>query len=393
MAVNSRMTCVRSTHGWLLASALCLLPACSPDAAPSEERESIDEYNQAISGGVLDVGTPVANAVVRIHSFAPFLRPCTGVLVAPDVVLTHSWCVFRNPSDGTGAWQALTISVSVFFGRNAGDDSVSRRAWAVSQPPAQPPVPLWGLNHNLAALRLDTAVPGSVAVPRRVVTDPPVFGPTPRACLAGFGGGRDRTIVSGRWSWDPPIVASNGSYINASAEEGDQGAPAFFGDANGPVLGIFNHPTGPICTITYGAGRPTLWPPGFDTASWITQRDWLVGIVVSRPDFRFRATRIACVSGVQRVVSTLENWGTAAAAATDVSMTTPPATKPSGTFRTPVMSPLSSVSVSWPVRTYFSIPGEPVPHVVLRVDPANAVDEFDEWNNQVSVAAAAIPCF
>lgn len=150
---------------------------------------------------------------------------CTGVLIAPDLVLTAGHCLPRR--DGKAA-----------YGFEAGLDGQSRQARALGRRfpslPARPEGSL-KLANDLALLRLDSPIPPALVAPvSRLASMPPgaatFFGydraspdrlPEAAACA-----------LTGRW----PAVAPNVLAFDCPVVSGNSGGPVLLRDAKGWAL-------------------------------------------------------------------------------------------------------------------------------------------------------------
>lgn len=257
---------------------------------------------QPIEVGDNDVSNPVRNAVVRWGG-------CTGTLVAPDILISAHHCL-DDDIPYTGGWTAIE-PVWVRFGPDISNFlPFAARVIEVGTPP---------LGQDMVLLRLDRDVPASVAVPRPVYLDRPAplqAGSSQEYTIfqIGYGGGRDRRIMTGHdyFDWlspgsDKPV---NGFvYVadelgvgtrDTNIEGGDSGGPMTLNRPEGPVMGVLSH-WDPYGISTYGPGsadRPNL-------------RQWLRDqLPPQRPDLAVVSIRAkGCYETDPRIVVTIRNQG------------------------------------------------------------------------------------
>ncbi len=144
---------------------------------------------------------------------------CTGVLVAPDLVLTAAHCLFA------GGLPRPRETIAFRAGERAGDAIAERRIAQAAVPAdyvATDPDAARRLAADVALLRLETAIPAGTARPFRV--DRPVSGE--EVSVVSYGAGRD-TIPSRQAACR--ILGRQGSVLafDCDVTFGSSGAPVF----------------------------------------------------------------------------------------------------------------------------------------------------------------------
>jgi len=209
----------------LAISCLAFLSSCTP-------RPLILDAND-------DISSPPQDAVVRLGN------GCSGVLVAPTVILTAAHCMGSLAPVGGEAdiwrtddpqWQSFTDTMAINFGNDSRDFHGQAMADAYSMP---------GFD-DIAALRLTQPVPYNLAEPALVfIRHPDVdinstefrnYLGVRRFTISGWGGGRNiRQIVAASYGvfplnsfgvLQPNLMRLRGGG-GATLERGDSGSPAF----------------------------------------------------------------------------------------------------------------------------------------------------------------------
>ncbi|MEX1366860.1 MAG: trypsin-like serine protease [Nannocystaceae bacterium] len=376
--------------------ALGLALACSATACDVEsidddlQVDDLDDLDEddvefRIEIGTDDTSSTVRDAVARVGG-------CTGTLVGPDLLLTAAHCGFIDTAYFTGGWTNLPSGVPVSFGPDRSAPVLTRTATQVSAPPLHTGGPGWV--DDIVLLRLDASVPATVAVPRPVYLDHPA--PLLPYALGvetiyqvGFGGGRDRRIMTGGnyvdWltvpgyqhngfeydaDFEGPGIGDRGTNI----EGGDSGGPMLLNSDTGPVLGVLSH-WAPFGIATYGPG----------TGGRSPIRSWLTGkLPPQRSDFDvISVTAGGCTGtgGDPMVAVTIKNKGAVSRSAW-VDVFTGLASPPSvGDFSSIYrmsnnLAPEQTQTLSFAITSGFTSGW-----VDVVLDTTQTVDELDEGNN------------
>lgn len=261
----------------------------------------------AVEGGSTAANTRLNRSTVRITTIG---STCSGVLIAPDLVLTARHCIRHDipnpaphpPRAGFQDWElperfydfrhVLPNGANVLFGQDSNNPVLAAKAFEYSLPG----------DIDIAMLRLTQPVPKSVARPVDVVTDWGMKGGKLTRFLAeqefrvfGFGktsadGNFSNIMQEGRSNRAAfPCPAGSGGWTQGDVHRmclkgangtgvrsGDSGGPAYWFDANGKrhLVAIFQglesfHNGGRYETLWYGGGRSAGGARRGDTAGWI----------------------------------------------------------------------------------------------------------------------------
>ncbi len=228
---------------WLMA---LLGPACDP---PDPNELGV------LTQPVLD-GTPTT-AYEDVVAVRRGDAPCTGVLVAPDLVLTARQCAHPDADISTGCFRfsppEVQEDLSVVFGPNA---DMPLHEIAVVEHITEPEE---SCHDDLVLLRLATAVPSELAAPRP--TRSAAIVPGEPLTLVGYGrasggvtGIKHKATGTVRCVGGPPDCSATAGYLwsmalfeseDTTGCDGDGGAPAL--DADGLVIGLTSFATTMVC--------------------------------------------------------------------------------------------------------------------------------------------------
>ncbi|HVH97997.1 MAG TPA: trypsin-like serine protease [Enhygromyxa sp.] len=368
----------------ILASLSLPIAACDADDPASEQLDD-DDDSFRVEIGSNDVSSPVRNAVARVGG-------CTGTLVAPDLMLTAAHCGFINEAYFTGGWTTLPSPVTVQFGPDRDSPLLTRTATQVSAPPLHTSGPDWV--DDIVLLRLSSSVPANIAVPRPVYLDHPAplkpNSSLPQTIFQiGYGGGRDRRIMTGSDydDWLSTPTRQHNSFVyeadeagpgigdrDTNIEGGDSGGPMLLNSDIGPVVGVLSHwaPTG---IAAYGPG----------TGGRSPIRSWLMGkLPTQKSNFEIvQITEGGCsgVGGNPMISVTIKNSGAVTARAwVDVftGLGSPPSIGDFSTIyrQSNYIAPEGTQTLAFEITSGFD-----TGWVDVLVDTTQTVAELDETDN------------
>lgn len=247
---------------------LASLTGCAFEVADdtSAEEERIGEHSSAIEGGYLDAADRAVVGLAILGSTGRLARTCSGVLVAPDVVLTAQHCIADSPDMihcDSSAFGPEVEPVHVFATTSAemwGGEATWTRAREVLTPPGGAAV----CGRDMAMVVLSSPLPEDEATPLSPRIDHAPEEGEPYAAV-GFGNtsgeGDDagvrrrrdglRVECVGYRCGTSEQVAGNEWRGDAGACNGDSGGPAI--DEDGRVLGITSRGPSGCNDPIYGA--------------------------------------------------------------------------------------------------------------------------------------------
>ncbi len=276
-----------------LVPVLLFAAACSAPIAQASDSEATGSVESALYGGVLDDDASSNNAVValRIGNGSPF-ELCSGVLIAPNVVMTARHCISHNITDDIDC-DENGISKN---GNQVGDDvspkTVHVMLGATPDFNAAPaangklifrPTGQTICNTDLAMVVLDKAI--TSVVPMKIRLEEGVtagesiravgYGQNDKNVRLGTRFRKDgiKVMASGstprNGSTGRPAIAGSEFEVGKSICQGDSGGPAI-SEVTGAVVGIVSR--GVDCSLDFGhiytrtAGFKTLFDRTFAEA-------------------------------------------------------------------------------------------------------------------------------
>jgi len=223
----------------------------------------------ALVNGASSYNSPGTNAVV-------WMNGCTGVLVAPDVVLTAAHCV---PIPGghdewslqDGNWHPFPkgVSLEIRFGPDSFQPIFTARATWFNDVPRT----LTGGHDDITLLGLDRKVPEYVAIPREVLVEkPPTLNTKSQIYIYGYGDEPQQSrFRTGGVATHYQLLSQNYALVDLSSGTtgigGDSGGPWFLQDVLGPVIGVTQQVSSSMSgDNTYGNGQGEDKP---DIGAWL----------------------------------------------------------------------------------------------------------------------------
>jgi hypothetical protein len=275
-----------------LAPSLILVGACIAPVAQTGTVDAVESTSNAIYGGEID-NTTANNAVValRVGDGSPF-ELCSGVLIAPNVVMTARHCISKNLTDSIDCDEngishdgdqlgedVVPRTIHVMLGANPDFNAKpSANGKLIFRPKGQSLC-----NADLAMVVLDREI-ASVAPMRIRLSEGVTKGETIRA--VGYGHNDKKIGLGTRFRKDGitiltvgstprngttgrPAIAGSEFEVGKSICQGDSGGPAI-SEATGAVVGIVSR--GVDCDLDFGhiytrtAGFRTLFERTFAEA-------------------------------------------------------------------------------------------------------------------------------
>jgi len=281
----------------LIVAGLAGLTGCAFDVADdvSAEDERIGEHSAAIEDGYLDHIDRAVVGLAILGSTGSLARTCSGVLVAPDVVLTAQHCIADSPEMihcDSSAFGPEVEPLHVFATTSAemwGGEATWTRAREVFTPPGSAAV----CGRDIAMVVLSRPLPEDQATPLdpRIDHAPEEGEPYSAVGFGNTSGEDDNAGVRRRRDGlkvecvgyrcgTSEQVAGNEWRGDAGSCNGDSGGPAI--DEDGRVLGITSRGPSGCSDPIYGAlTAHRLWivehasraaeTAGYEAPAWVAE--------------------------------------------------------------------------------------------------------------------------